>query len=208
MKTEKYSMSFTTGGLFHQESVKVAALYLDVGDWKKVRDEIIGKNILQTRTISSLKRICKEILSRLKTLDSSELELLVNGSNQEQAYLLWLAVCRRYKFISDFAIEVVKERFLTLRSDLNHEDFNAFFNAKAQWHDGLEKITTATKMKLRQVLFKMLREAGLLTAKNIITPAMLPPRMVRIIGRNAYQDLSVFPVTESELKDLFNESGI
>ncbi|NCO20267.1 MAG: DUF1819 family protein, partial [Gammaproteobacteria bacterium] len=33
MSNDRYSMSFTTGSLFHRESVKLAALYLDLGDW-------------------------------------------------------------------------------------------------------------------------------------------------------------------------------
>lgn len=195
-------MSFTAGGLFHQESVNVAALYLEVRDWNKVRDEVIGRNILQARTITTLKRICREICSRLKTLDSSELQLVVQGSSQEQGYLLWLAVCRRYAFIRDFAMEVIRDRFLTLRNDLNYEDYDAFFNAKAEWHDELEKITAATGLKLRQVLFRMLNEADLLGSGNTISPAMLTPRMVSIIARHAYQDLFVFPMAESELKGL------
>jgi hypothetical protein len=202
MSIEKYSMSFTSGGLLYQESLKVAELYFEMGDWNEIRDTVVEKNLLQAKTLNSLKRIFREVCSRLKTLHTRELQLLVNGSNQEQAYLLWIAVCRRYKFIKDFATEVIKERFLTLRTNLSYEDYDAFFNAKAQWHEDLEKITPTTRMKLRQVLFKMLREAGLLSAGNTITPAMLTPGMLSIMGQNAYQDLSVFPVVESELKGL------
>jgi hypothetical protein len=202
MKTEKYNMAFTTGGLFHQESVKIAALFFETGDWKKARDEVMEKNILQVRTMSSAKRIYREICSRLRTLHPSELELLINGSNQEQAYLLWLAVCRHYRFIRDFAIEVIRERFLSLRRDLNKEDYDSFFNTKAHWHLELEKITPATHKKLRQVLFKILREADLLAADNTINTAMLGPRMVSIVARHAHQDFSVFPFAESELKEL------
>ncbi|MGA2937487.1 MAG: DUF1819 family protein [Syntrophobacteraceae bacterium] len=202
MKTGKYNMSFTTGGLFHQESVKIAALYFETGDWDKVRHEVMEKNILQVRTLSSSKRICREICFRLRTLHPSELKLLISGASQEQAYLLWLAVCRHYRFIRDFAIEVIRERFLTLRRDLNNEDYDAFFNAKAHWHQELEKITPATHKKLRQVLFRILREADLVAADNTINAAMLTPRLVNVIGGHAYQDFSVFPVAESELKEL------
>jgi hypothetical protein len=194
MKNEKYIMSFTTGGLFHQESLKVAALYFEIHDWNKVRDEVTKNNILQTRTIATSKRICREICSRLKALDTGELELLVQGSTQEQGYLIWLAVCRRYRFIREFAIEIIRERVLTLRHDLAHEDYDAFFNSKAEWHEELEKITPATNAKLRQVLFKILREADLLTANNTINPVMLSPRLVSIVGRHEYRDLSVFPL--------------
>jgi len=200
MNTEKYSMSFTAGTLFHQESVNLAGLYLEKGDWNEVRDEVIARNLLQARTANSAKRICREICSRLKRLNKDELELLVAGDHQEQAYLLWLAVCRRYHFIYDFSVEVIRERFLTLRYELSHEDYDAFFNAKMEWHEELEKITATTRIKLRQVLFKMLRETELLDSGNSIIPAMLSSRLISVICRHSNRDLRLFPIMETELQ--------
>jgi len=180
MNTEKYSMSFTTAALLHQESVNLAELYLEQGDWNEVRNEVIARNLLQTRTTSSAKRICREICSRLKHLHKDELELLVEGDHQEQAYLLWVAVCRHHRFIYEFSVEVIRERFLTLSYDLGYEDFDAFFNAKMEWHEELEKVATTTRNKLRQVLFRMLREAEILSPDNTIIPATLSPRFINV----------------------------
>ena len=195
-------MSFTTGSLFHRESVKLAALYLDLGDWNAVRDKVITENLLQTRTLNTLKRVCREVISRLKMLSRGELELIVEGYHQEQGYLLWLAVCRRYSFIADFAVEVLRERYITLKNDLNYEDFDFFFNRKSEWSLELDKITPATRSKLRQVLFKMLREADLLTANNMIHAAMLSSRLLELIYQSSLRDLVYFPVFESELKGM------
>lgn len=202
MSNDRYSMSFTTGSLFHRESVELTVLYLDLGDWSSVRDKVIAENLLQTRTLNTLKRVCREIISRLRTLSSDELEFLVEGSNQEQAYLLWLAVCRRYRFIADFAVEVLRERYITLKSDLTHEDFDSFFNRKSEWHLELDEITPATRCKLRQVLFKMLREADLLTANCMIHTAMLNPRLLSLIQQSSPRDILYFPVFESDVKGM------
>ncbi|WP_270661182.1 MULTISPECIES: DUF1819 family protein [unclassified Aeromonas] len=202
MSNDRYSMSFTTGSLFHRESVELTALYLDLGDWSSVRDKVIAENLLQTRTLNTLKRVCREIISRLRTLSSDELEFLVEGSHQEQAYLLWLAVCRRYRFIADFAVEVLRERYITLKSDLTHEDFDSFFNRKYEWHLELDEITPATRGKLRQVLFKMLREADLLTANSMIHTAMLSPKLLSLIQRGSHRDILHFPVFESDVKGM------
>lgn len=195
-------MSFTTGGLFHRESVELAALYLDIGDWNSVRDKVVAENLLQTRTLSTLKRVCREVISRLRTLSPSELKFLVEASHQEQAYLLWLTVCRRYRFISEFAVEVLRERYITLKSDLTHEDFDSFFNRKSEWHLELDEIAPATRGKLRQVLFKILREADLLTANNMIRAAMLSPRLLDLIHQGSRRDILHFPVFESDLKGM------
>lgn len=105
MSGDKYSMSFTTGGLFRNESINIVSLYLYLGDWNSVRDKVIAENLLQTRTLNTLKRICREIISLLRKLSPSELEFFIKTSHQEQVYLLWLSVCRQYNFIADFAVE-------------------------------------------------------------------------------------------------------
>ncbi|MCW5600023.1 DUF1819 family protein [Nitrosomonas sp.] len=195
-------MSFTTGGLFHRESAKLAVLYLNLGDWNSVHDKVITENLLQTRTLNTLKRVCSEIVSRLRTLSQGELEFLVEGSHQEQAYLLWLAICRRYKFIADFAVEVLRERYITLKADLTFDDFDSFFNRKSEWHLELDEITPATRSKLRQVLFRILHEADLLTTNNMINAAMLSPRLLEMIHQGNRRDVLYFPVFESDLKGM------
>jgi hypothetical protein len=202
MKTEKYLLSFTTGGLFLQESLKIAALYLAESDWNKVRGQVIEQNLLQARTVNSSKRVCREVCPRLMGLDNHELTLLVDGADQEQQYILWIAVCRRYKFIADFAVEVLRERYITLKADLTHEDFDSFFNRKSEWHSELEEISRATRSKLRQVLFKILREADLLTANNMINAAMLSPRLLDVIPQGSRRDVLYFPVFESDLQGM------
>jgi hypothetical protein len=195
-------MSFTTGGLFYRESVKLAELFLELNDWNAIRNKVLSENLLQARTQNTSKRVCREIISRLKTLAPLEIELLINGSPHEQGYLLWIAVCRRYKFIADFAVEIIRERFISLKTDLNHEDFDAFFHKKSERHSELDEIKPTTRSKLRQVLFKMLRETDLLTTNNIINAAMLSPRLVEIILVHKRQDLLIFPMFESFLQGL------
>ncbi len=199
MKNGRYRMSFTTGNLFHRESVKLAGLYLDLHDWKAVQERVISENLLQARTLNTLKRVCREVISRIRTLGPDELNFLVAASHQEQAYLLWLATCRQYKFIADFAVEVLRERYITLKNDLTHEDFDSFFNRKSEWHEELDRITPATRSKLRQVLFKILREADLLTANNLIHAALLSPRLLKLILRGNRGEVLLFPVFESEV---------
>ena len=204
--SEKYNMSFTAGALFQKESVSIAQLYLEIGGWTYLRKDVVDKNLLQTRTISSAKRSCREICLRLEHLSPDELELLVGGDPYEQKYLLWLAICRQHAFLYEFSVEVIRERFLTLRYDLHHEDFDAFFNEKLDWHEELEKITTMTRNKLRQVVFRMLREAELLNTSNAIISAMLSPRLFDLLSRTASQDLLIFPMLETIPRSAINEN--
>ncbi len=202
MNTVKYSMSFTAGSIFFQESVKFAELYLEFGNWDETKNYIIHQNILQARTLNTSKRICTEIISRLKKMNKQELEFLLDSNSQDQAYLLWLAICRRYQFIGDFAIEVIRERFISLKTDLNYIDFDSFFNQKSEWHVELENIKSSTRNKLRQVLFKILREADLLTENNLINVATLSPSLIEIICQNDKREILYFPLFESNLQGM------
>ena len=199
MTSKKYSMSFTTGSLFRQESLKIAELFLNLHDWNAVRKQVLSENLLQSRTLNTLKRVYREISSRLKTLCEEELALMINGTPQDQSQFLWLAVCRRYEFIADFAKEVLRERFIDFKTVLQYEDFDAFFNQKAEWHDELDRIAHATQVKVRQIIFKMMREAGLLTDSHIINPVVLSAQFLQAIPRQQRQDLLIFPVFQADL---------
>lgn len=200
MSQNKYVMSFTTGGLFYSESLLLLDIYLQLNDWDKVSLKAFETNILQSRVESTAKRILREIIGRLRTLKAGELELLHNGSPQEQKYLLWLGVCRKYIFICDFAIEVIRERYLTLKFDLPVDEFNIFFNAKEQWHEELESITEGTRNKLRSILYRILRESEIIDTNNLILPAILTDDLISIISKSNINDLSIFPISDIDMK--------
>ena len=93
MAEAKYNMSFTAGGLLYHESVEVAKLYLSLTNWPSVRGKVFENNVLQARTQNTAKRIFREISSRLDLLTKEQLEILAEGSYQEQIQILWLAIC-------------------------------------------------------------------------------------------------------------------
>jgi hypothetical protein len=200
MSEDKYNMSFTTGGLFHVESIKLAQMFVETNDWEIVRENVLLNNLLQSRTVNTSKRNFREIASRLKCLSRDYLSLLIESNHQDQGYILWIAVCRRYRFIAEFAAEVIRERYISLKNDLSYEEFDYFFNKKAQWHSELDKISSTTRLKLRQVLFKMLREADLLAGNNTINAAMVSSTLLKLMSHDQRQDILYFPVFESDLR--------
>lgn len=200
MTVEPYNMSFTSGGLLHRESVLLAEVYERLGNWATVREHALQQNLLQARTQSSLKRKCREVVFRLQNLSADELRYFANCSSQDQAYLLWVAACRRYRFIGDFAAEILREHYVSLKPDLPQEEFDIFFNRKSEWHTELERVAPSTRGKLRQVLFRMLLEADLISPQNIINPAMPSPRLLNTIRQHRPDDLLFFPIFDSDLK--------
>ena len=200
MTNTQYSMTFATGGLLYRESLMIAELYDELRAWHAVKERVISDNLLQIRTLSGAKRIYQEVSLRLMELTPAEMELLQQGSRQEQNYLLWLAVCKRYAFVRDFAVEVVREKFLRLALALSYEDYDVFFNNKAEWHPEVEQAAPSTRKKQRQLLFRMMREAELLSQDNHIIPALLTPRLAETIGRESPSYFTVFPVSDLDIR--------
>mgnify|MGYP002725716485 CR=1 FL=1 len=198
---EKYNMSFTTGGLFRQEAEILAGLYMESNNWDDSKNKVLKDNLFQVTTQSALKRILREILGRIKLLGEKQLEILVDGTPHEKQHILWLAACKRFDFIREFAVEVLREHYLQQVKELCTNDFDQFFRNKAEWHEELSSLTDATKDKLRYVVFKMMREAELISNKNEILPAVLSYRTVQAINSENDEDVLVFPISESELRE-------
>jgi hypothetical protein len=73
MNEKKYKVSFTTGGLYFQEAIKIAALYLQCHDWVTVREKAKKENFLQARTGNSVIRTSREVIQRVQTLTEDQL---------------------------------------------------------------------------------------------------------------------------------------
>lgn len=198
----RYLLSFTAGGLFRREAPLVAACYLapGAGDWNLTRHQILADNLLQIRTAAAAIRLSRELIARLALLDQAELEALNGANPRDLGYLLWAAACRRYAFIHDFAVEILREYHLTRRRHLALADFDAFRNAKALGHPELDTLTANTQRKLRQNLFRMVREADLLDDQGQIQPALLSPSLARLLARPGPASLLIFPASDLEIQ--------
>lgn len=189
----RYALSFTTGGLLAAEAAVVAPIYLRGRDWAATRTQVRDGNLLQSRVASSTTRVLGALIPRLQLLSEPELQIVVDGISTERGHLMWAAACRRYDLIGQFAEEVLRERFLTLAGTVAYEDYDSFYRAKAMWHDELDDVTDLSYKKLRQVLFKMMAEAGLLSKRGAIEPALLSARVAECLTAHSPSDIRYFP---------------
>ena len=194
---DRYALSFTSGALLAREAVIAAPLFLDVRDWGLVRDQLRSENMFQARTASSGFRLAREVAQRLAVLTDPELELLRDASPSERGHLMWVAACRRYALIGDFAEEVVRERFLLLTPTLGYDDFDSFVRGKALWHPELAEVKDSTLQKLRSTVFRMLTEAGLLAGGEIVNAA-LSERVRDALDAQLLSDLRYLPARDSK----------
>ena len=201
MSSTAYRLSFTSGGLLTREAAVAAPLYLCLGDWAEVRSTVDEENALQTRTVASGKRLSRELVQRLAELSDEEVSVISDATATERAQLMWVAACRRYDLIGEFAEEMVRERFLLMTPTLGPADFDSFIRAKALWHEELAELADSTLRKLRTNLFLMLREAGILTDAGQIMPVVLSTPIAGLLTARTPSDIRFFPARDSSLVD-------
>jgi hypothetical protein len=193
----RYALSWTTGTLLATEAALVAPLFLEERDWTVTRARAKESNVLQSRVARSSTRMLGALLPRLQVLTEAELRIVADGTSTERGHLMWAAACREYTLIAEFAEEVLRDRFLKLAGTLTYEHYDSFYRGKAIWREELDEVTDRSYQKLRQVLFKMMVEAGLLTKQGHIEPALLSARVADCLNKRTPSDVRFFPTWEA-----------
>ncbi len=193
----RYKLSFTTGRLFLQNASLAAEIYGRLHDWSQVRAAINAENLLQTRGSRSATRTGGELIQRLQELTEPEVAMLAVAIGEERAHLMWVATCRRYALIAEFAEEVLRERFLQLAGDLLPEHFDSFIRGKTLWHDELSAVTPKTMQKLRSTIFLLMRDAGLTDEDGRIIPTVLSTRVLDELAKQNPSDTRLFPTRQA-----------
>src|SRR5262245_46817561 len=140
--SKDYSFSFLAGALYLVESVAVAELLRKHHRWDEVSRRAAQDNLLRQRTEASRVRLLREIRYRLQELSLEELDFFCDASSRDQRHLLFIAVCRRYRFIREFVDEIVRPKAAALDLQLYPSDFARFVDCKIAEAPELERLTS------------------------------------------------------------------
>lgn len=179
-----YVMSFTTASLRPELARIIAEYFLRSRDWATAKREVRADNALQCRSANSQKNVERELRERVQLLTGPQLQLLAEGHADDRAAMAWLAMCKRSGFVFDFAVEVLAPKLATRDAELRFSDFEVFFDQKCAAHPELLKLTPASRSKIRQVLQRMLQEAGMLVKGKPYSKLQRPvlsAQVVRVI---------------------------
>lgn len=200
----KYSFSFLAGALYLPESVAVAEVMCHEREWKEVARQAAEHNLLRQRTAASRIRLLREIRYRLEQLTPEELRFLCGADGRDRRHLLFIAICQRFRFIREFVEEVLRPKALALDPQLYPADFARFIDRKAAEAPEVEKLTEKSLAKIKQVLIRMLAEAGLLdsTSSQRLTPSLPSRDLARLIAKTDAQRLRFLLLSESDIRQI------
>jgi hypothetical protein len=191
----KYDFGFTAVSLQLKETLLVA----------RALEENISLDyalLLGSGKSATGKRKLTEFKKRIATLSDAEREWLLEGDLRSQRQLAFIAACRTYAIIRDFMIEVVREKMLIFDYQITEGDYLTFFRRSAELNDQLARLSEATKKKIRQVMFLMLEEGGIIdnTKNKMIQIQFIEPHLARTVAATGSAWLKVLLMPDLDIK--------
>jgi len=199
----KYLLSYTSASLLPYESEIIANLYNKTQDWQSVRISVVEDNALQKGTLSTRKREFIELGNRLKTLTPPQLSYYEHASSSDVKNLTMLSCFKLYQFIYDFSTEIMRRKLLLFDFQILNSDYESFYDSKRVAYDNLNTISEGSQYKLKQVMFKMLEQAGFIDSvksKNIQKP-YLSEELIKLIVEDDPKYLGAFLYSDNEINE-------
>lgn len=203
----KYTFSFTGASALIAETLVIAEEYNRLKDWKAVEKSLLDNNLLNKVKQATFKREFSEIKKRLSLLTQNQLQLMIHGSLDDAKAMILLSLIKAYTFLRDFIVEVIRNKYLLFDTVISDIDYIRFVNTKSLSHNELNAITEVTAKKVKQVVFKLLEQVGLITqAKNgsILKP-ILNGKVIDVIIDDEPALLSAFLFSNEEIKTLLQK---
>jgi len=183
--------------------IKVAKAAYDNNstDLQVVKESGVVFSSVKTRTSD---REFREVRKRLEKLTPEQISILINADLISQKQIAFLAVCKRYEFIRDFTIEVIRDKVLVFDFKLNESDFNSFINSKILLHPELEAFSESTRKKAKQVMYRILEQAGIINnaVEKAILPQILQQDVINAIVRDDPAWLKIYMMPDRDIKQL------
>lgn len=195
METSKYDFSFTASSLRLNEMLLVARAFNDGVEVDYTNDLGAGKS-------STGKRMLSEFKKRVSQLTPLQIEVLLNGDLLTQKQLTLVSICKSYSFIREFIVEVVREKMLVYDYQITDGDYISFYRRKSDLHEEMDSLTELTEKKIKQVVFKMLEQAGLINdIKNrMIQPQIIDYKLIKALVLDNPNWLKVLLVSDTDIE--------
>ena len=189
MEFKKYEFSFTACSLHVHEMIQFLRVQSGLED-----ADTGGKK-------SSITRKNQEFRKRLDTLTPEQQDALLHGDAILQRQIAYLSACKLYDFLREFIIEVVREKMLLMDRELSDGEYLSFYRRKMIDHEELEHLSPSTEKKVKQVIFRILTEAGIINSvsEKILQYQILEPQLIRLIEQDNPKWLELFLLNDYQI---------
>lgn len=191
-----YNAEISAGSLMPQESKRIAALLLTHPTPDAWDAALRAENLLQKKTLATAKRQSRLIRNRLEMLDETGLRLINTGSQEVTMQILLVAAIKHSQLLSDFIDTVYNESIKSLENNLLRNRYDALLEECGKRDQAVNAWSDSTKLKLYQVLVRILAEAKLIESTRTLrlTPQTLHPEVTHYL--RSQNDLRILSLLE------------
>lgn len=202
MKEKTYRLSLTGVQFALNETLLIANEFFKHKNWDKSKKEVIENYLLGSDNRRSNVRKFREIKIRLQNLTQQELNILIEGTTEDQKAMAYLAICKTYPILHQYVVEVIRQKILRFDYMLFKSDYSLYYQDKAEVYEKLQTLKESTQIKIKRVIHKILFDANILVEGNeghIIAPPILTDKIRDVIKQDNREWLKCFLLTDGEL---------
>jgi len=184
---EEYSAKLT-GEPFLYAETKIIAEYLLKGfSLEELKRKNLQENLIKHKTVGSITRVNSPIFRRLSVMKNDMLKEFVESDIDNSKYILLYSIMKTDRLVRDFVIEVYKDKLLMRKEYIEKFDIDNWYDEKCILSNSLKEKSDKTSAKLKQVIMRILAEAGLVikekTRFKVVRP-LLRESYINMLDRN------------------------
>lgn len=175
------------GSLMVRESRLIAALLLERVDAAAWRQAIMVDNCLQKNRPATAKRMAQAIRQRLAPLPTEVWQALRDGDDPLATQVAFYSAVRRNLLLLEFLETTVADAFAMRAEGLAPYQWEEFVAERAYRDPAVGKWSAASRQKMGQVVFRMLKDVGVLAdtpspgREYRLFPLMLRPELEALL---------------------------
>lgn len=162
----EYSIGLTGEPFLYYETKIIAKMIYEGENPDDLRQRNIKENLMHHKAVGSLSRVNSPVFRRLAVLDKNLLEEFVNSDIDTSKFILLYAIMKTDRLVNEFISEVYKEKLLLKKEYIEKYEFDTFYEEKMLYSEKLKNASESSRYKIRQVMFKILVDSGLLKKEN------------------------------------------
>ena len=184
MVSETYSAGLISQSFWFLEFKRIVKLKSEGKTEDEIKALCLEQNLFGAAKEYRAKRMFGYIMTRVKTLDETMIDLFCTSDLETQKLINLVAILRCDRLFFEFVYEVYREKVSLGVPVIEDADVNIFFNGKEAQDDDIASWTDATMKKLKNCYLNFMTDANLLTVINKekrITPPVLDIALERYL---------------------------
>lgn len=157
-----YTATITSASLRLRESRIVAGLLIDGVDADAWKEAVVEENVLQMRSVESIKRISGLLRARLEPIGRGLWEIVRDGDREQATQAVFAAAVKNSRLLGDFMDITMREQKALFAKNLEYRMWTDYIEGCRGRDPDMPHWSDATVARLRSAVFSMLAEAGYL----------------------------------------------